>query len=188
MQNFIKREMLEISENFIRLQDLAPQVEQAANICISSLKNGGKLMFCGNGGSAADSQHLAAEIVGRYKKNRPAMAAIALTVDTSILTAVSNDFGYEEVFSKQVEGLGKAGDVLFAISTSGNSPNVLKATEKAHQMGIKVIAFTGDKGGKLKKAADILINVPSPHTNHIQEMHIAVGHIICGLIEDALNP
>lgn len=187
MQDFIKKEMQDISDNFIKLQALTPVIEEAVNACISCLKNGGKLMFCGNGGSAADSQHLAAEIIGRYKKNRPAMPAIALTVDTSALTAIANDFGYEDVFSRQVEGLGKKGDILFAISTSGNSINILKATEQAASMGIKTIAFTGVSGGKLKDMADITINVPSDETNHIQEMHIAVGHIICGLVEEAFN-
>ncbi len=187
MQNFIKKEMQNISDNFIKLQTLSATVEQAAELCINAIKSGGKIMFCGNGGSAADSQHLAAEIVGRYKKNRPAMASIALTVDTSVLTAIANDFGYDEVFARQVEGLGKTGDILFAISTSGNSPNVIKAVQKASDMGIKTIAMTGSSGGKLKDMADILINVPSNETNHIQEMHIAVGHIICGIIEDTVN-
>jgi D-sedoheptulose 7-phosphate isomerase len=187
MQDFIKKEMQDISDNFIKLQALTPVIEEAVNACISCLKNGGKLMFCGNGGSAADSQHLAAEIVGRYKITRPAMAALALTVDTSVLTSISNDFSYEDIFCKQVEGLGKKGDILFTISTSGNSPNILKAAAQAHSMGIKVIVMTGESGGKLRDMADILINTPCEAGHHIQEMHIAIGHIICGLVEEALN-
>lgn len=186
MQEFIKNEIQDIIVNFTNLLDLSPKIEQAALTCISSIQSGGKIIFCGNGGSAADSQHLAAEIVGRYKKNRPAMSALSLTVDTSILTAVANDFSYDDIFSRQIEGLGNKGDVLIAISTSGNSSNIIKAAQQAMKMGITVIAFTGQSGGKIKDLADILINVPSTATNHIQEMHIAVGHMMCGLIEDAL--
>ncbi len=188
MYNQINKDFDIISENFLKIKKLTPQIEQACNVCIDSLKNGGKVMFCGNGGSAADSQHLAAELVGRYKMNRPALNSIALTTDTSILTAVGNDFGYDTIFERQVEGLGKKGDVLVGLSTSGNSKNVLLAMEKAKTLGITTIAFTGEKGGKMKEAADIAINVPSDITNHIQEMHIAVGHIICGFIEKELAP
>ena len=145
-------------------------------------------MFCGNGGSAADSQHLAAELVGRYKMNRPALNSIALTTDTSILTAIGNDFGYDTIFERQVEGLGQKGDVLIGLSTSGNSKNVLLAMDKAKSMGITTVAFTGESGGKMKQQADIAINVPSNTTNNIQEMHISVGHILCGYIEKALAP
>lgn len=186
MQEFIKNEIQDIIVNFTNLLDLSPKIEQAALTCISSIQSGGKIIFCGNGGSAADSQHLVAEIVGRYKKNRPAMSALSLTVDTSILTAVANDFSYDDIFARQIEGLGNKGDVLIAISTSGNSSNIIKAAQQAMNMGITVIAFTGQSGGKIKDLADILINVPSTATNHIQEMHIAVGHMMCGLIEDAL--
>ena len=140
-------------------------------------------MFCGNGGSAADSQHLAAELVGRYKINRSAIPAMSLTVDTSALTAIANDFGYEQVFVRQVEGLGKAGDCLVGISTSGNSQNIVNAFLKAKEMGIKTIAFTGEGGGKMRELADICLNVPSSATNNIQEMHIACGHILCDIVE-----
>ena len=177
-----------ISENFKKIKSLTPTIEQVCKICTESIKKGGKVMFCGNGGSAADSQHLAAELVGRYKMNRPALNSIALTTDTSILTAIGNDFGYDTIFERQVEGLGKKGDILVGLSTSGNSKNVLLAMKKAKEMGIKTVAFTGESGGKMKYSADYAINVPSDTTNHIQEMHIAVGHIICGYIEKALAP
>ena len=143
MKEFIESEFRNISCNFIHLQALAPQIEQVASTCIEALKNGNKIMFCGNGGSAADSQHLAAELVVRYKMNRPAMNAIALTVDTSILTAVGNDYGYETIFERQVEGLGKEGDILIGLSTSGNSKNVLLAFDMAKKKGIKTISMTG---------------------------------------------
>lgn len=187
MKAYIENEFKIISDNFLHLQKLAPQIEKAAHICINSLKRGKKIMFCGNGGSAADSQHLAAELVGRYKMNRPAMNAIALTVDTSILTAVGNDYGYDTIFERQVEGLGKEGDVLVGLSTSGNSKNVVLAFELAKKMGITTIAMTGKSGGMMKELADIAINVPSDTTNNIQEMHIAVGHLLCGILEKEIN-
>ena len=187
MKEFIENEFRNISCNFINLQALAPQIEKVSEVCIEALKNGNKIMFCGNGGSAADSQHLAAELVGRYKMNRPAMNAIALTVDTSILTAVGNDYGYDTIFERQVEGLGKEGDVLVGLSTSGNSKNVLLAFEMAKKKGIKTVAMTGKSGGKMKETADYTINVPSDTTNNIQEMHIAVGHLLCGVIEKEIN-
>lgn len=188
MLNEINKDFDTISENFKKIKTLTPKIEEICNMCINSMKNGGKIMFCGNGGSAADSQHLAAELVGRYKINRPALNSIALTTDTSILTAVGNDFGYYTIFERQVEGLGKKGDILIGLSTSGNSKNVILAMQKAKEMGIKTIAFTGEKGGQMKELADITLNVPSDTTNHIQEMHIALGHIICGHIEKALAP
>ena len=187
MREFIENEFRNISCNFIHLQALAPQIEQVSNLCIEALKNGHKIMFCGNGGSAADSQHLAAELVGRYKMNRPALNAIALTVDTSILTAIGNDYGYDTIFERQVEGLGKKGDVLVGLSTSGNSKNVVLAFELAKKMGISTVAMTGKSGGKMKEIADMTINVPSDITNNIQEMHIAVGHLLCGVIEKEIN-
>ena len=138
-----------ISSNFQKIKKLAPVIETVANICIAAIKNDHKIMFCGNGGSAADSQHLAAELVGRYKINRPALNSIALTTDTSILTAVGNDFGYDTIFERQVEGLGQKGDVLIGLSTSGNSKNVLLAMDKAKSLGITTVAMTGEKGGKM---------------------------------------
>ena len=176
----------EIAANFERLKTLAPAIESAAALCIESLRAGGKILFCGNGGSAADAQHLAAELTGRFEANRRALAAVALTTDTSALTAISNDFGYERVFARQVEALGRPGDVLYAISTSGNSPNVVAAVDEAKKLGLKVIGVTGETGGKLREKSDELLNVPSARAARVQEMHIAVGHIICGIVESAL--
>ena len=141
-------------------------------------------MFCGNGGSAADAQHWAAEIVGRFQKERPGMAALALTTDTSILTAIGNDYGYERIFARQVEGLGREGDVLVGISTSGNSGNVLAAIEMARTKGIRVIGFTAKGGGKMAGLCDVLLDVPSENTARTQEIHEIMGHIICELVEE----
>jgi D-sedoheptulose 7-phosphate isomerase len=156
-----------------------------AEICIASLKAGGKVMFCGNGGSAADSQHLATELVVRYKTNRRALAAIALTTDTSLLTATANDFSYDDIFSRQVEGLGRTGDVLIGISTSGNSPSVLKALESARSLGITPAGFGGRDGGKMTGLAEPLLIVPFQVTARIQEMHILIGHALCDIIEQS---
>lgn len=183
---FLNTNFENISNNFIKLKQLNPTILKVAEACIKSMRDGNKVMFCGNGGSAADSQHLAAELVGRYKLNRPAYNSIALTTDTSILTAVGNDFGYDTVFERQVEGLGKTGDVLFGISTSGNSKNIVLAFKKAKEMGIITVAMTGEKESEMSKLADYTINVPSTITNNIQEMHIAVGHSICEIIEKEL--
>lgn len=186
MNDFIQTELLGIAENFKLLASRADIIGQVAVHCRQALKRGNKIMFCGNGGSAADSQHLAAELVGRYKLNRKAMNAMALTVDTSILTAVGNDYGYDTIFRRQIEGLGQQGDVLIGLSTSGNSENVIQAFELARDMGITTVALTGEGGGAMKKMADYCINVPSHATNHIQEMHIAIGHLICELVEQGI--
>jgi len=170
------------------LNTLSLKIEQAAISMITALKNGKKIMFCGNGGSAADSQHLAAELVGRFKKNRSALAAISLTTDTSILTALGNDFGFETIFARQVEGLGQKGDVLIGISTSGESKNVAEAVKKAKLMGIKTIGFLGGGGGSLAATVDLAIIVPSKNTPRVQESHITIGHIICNLIEREIFP
>lgn len=159
-------------------------IQLIAERCKTALAAGNKVLFCGNGGSAADAQHLAAELIGRFQKERRSLASIALTTDTSILTAVANDYGYDEVFSRQVEGLGRAGDVLIGISTSGNSANVVKAALKARDTGMHTIAFTGEGGGKLQDICDITLAIPSKVTARIQEMHILVGHIICELVEE----
>ncbi len=159
-------------------------IQLMAERCKEALKAGNKVLFCGNGGSAADAQHLAAELIGRFQKERRSLASIALTTDTSILTAVANDYGCDEVFARQVEGLGRSGDVLIGISTSGNSANVVKAALKARDTGMHTIAFTGEGGGKLKDICDITFAVPSKVTARIQEMHIMVGHIICELVEE----
>ena len=165
----------------------AAEIARAAELVTASLRNGGKVMFCGNGGSAADSQHLAAELVGRYTRNGRALAAIALTTDSSALTAIANDFAYEQVFSRQVEALGKAGDVLVGISTSGNSANVRQAVEQAKRMGIHTIGLLGGDGGAIGRVVDVALIVPSRETPRIQESHIAIGHIICELVEGVLR-
>lgn len=166
--------------------DFMTRIEEAAGIMIESLKAGGKIHFCGNGGSAADAQHLAAELSGRFYFDRPPLNADALHCNTSYLTAVGNDYGYDVIFSRLIQGTGKKGDVLVGISTSGNSKNILKAYETCREMGIKTISFTGETGGSMKNLSDVLLNVPSKDTPRIQESHIMIGHIICELIESAL--
>jgi D-sedoheptulose 7-phosphate isomerase len=186
MEERIQSEFQKLSDHFLELKRQAGVIRQAAEICIQALRAGNKLLFCGNGGSAADAQHLAAELIGRYKKERAPFPAIALTVDSSALTAIANDYGYECVFRRQVEGLGQKGDVLIGLSTSGNSPNVLSAIACAKERGLSTIGLSGITGGKLRELADVAICVPSSVANTIQEMHIAVGHVLCDLIESAL--
>ncbi len=175
-----------VARNFENLRTLSHQIEAAAEVCVAALKAGGKVIFCGNGGSAADSQHLAAELMGRFLIDRNPLPALALTVDTSALTAIGNDYGYENIFSRQLRGIGKRGDALVGISTSGTSKNVVKAFEVAAEMGIDCVALTGEKDSPMSAAAKVALQVPSDATNHIQEMHIAIGHIICGIVEAEL--
>lgn len=165
---------------------LLAQIGQFADLLTATFQQDGKVLFCGNGGSAGDAQHIAAELSGRFYKNRPPLYAEALHVNSSYLTAVANDFGYDEVYARMVQAAGRTGDVLVAISTSGNSPNILKAVEQARTAGMKVVGMTGDSGGKMRDLCDILINIPSSDTPRIQESHILVGHIICELVEAAL--
>ena len=159
------------------------QIAASAVIIKNSLKNGKKVLFCGNGGSAADSQHLAAEFVGRFQKERVGLPAIALTVDTSILTAVANDYGYDTVFARQVQALGNDGDVLVGFSTSGNSKNVLAAIDVAKAKGMQCIGLTAQGGGKMAEVCDICMSVPGPVTARAQEIHILIGHILCELVD-----
>lgn len=159
----------------------------AVSLCVAAIKNGRKLLFCGNGGSASDSQHLATELTIRFIADRPAIAAIALTTDTSALTAAGNDIGFDRVFSRQIEALGNDGDILLAFSTSGNSVNIVRAVKEAHSRGMKVIFFGGGTGGQLLKQCDVSLVVPSKTTARIQEMHILFGHILCGGIETGLG-
>jgi D-sedoheptulose 7-phosphate isomerase len=182
----IRAEVDEISAGFARLSTQSAAIEQAAGAMIAALAAGNKIMFCGNGGSAADSQHLAAELMGRYLRDRAPLPALALTVDTSALTAISNDYGYDEAFARQLRGVGRRGDVLVGLSTSGNSANVIAAIEAARAMGVIAIGMTGTNSGRMDDLCDILIKVPATRTNRIQEMHIAVGHMLCGFVEDAL--
>ena len=159
-------------------------IEKAAKMTYECLKSGHKALFFGNGGSASDSQHLAAEFVGRYEKERRGLPAIALTTDTSILTAVSNDYGFERVFERQIEALGNRGDIAFGVSTSGNSKNVLLGITKAKALGLSTVGFSGRSGGELKTLADLSIIVPSDKTARIQESHILIGHIICERVDE----
>ena len=171
-------------------QVLAEPTAQAAELLFNTLANDGKFLICGNGGSAADAQHFAAEMTGRFEKERMELAAIALTTDTSALTAIGNDYGFDHVFSKQVRALGRKGDVLVGISTSGNSGNVIEAIKAAHENGMHVIALTGRDGGKiahLLKEGDVLLNVPYPRTARIQEVHILLIHAICDCIDAMLT-
>lgn len=167
---------------------LHAELQRAVGLCEASLRAGGKLLFCGNGGSAADAQHWAGELVSRFYYDRPGLAAIALTTDSSILTAIGNDYGYDYTFARQVEALGRAGDVLVAISTSGNSPNVVRAAEAAQARGMSVIAFTGRNGGTLAPMGEVAFRMPSDETPRIQEGHEFVGHLLCALIEARMHP
>ena len=182
----------ELKENILTKQKLlsecVPTIEKIGDILAEALRSGHKILFCGNGGSAADAQHLAAELVGRFCQERQALPAIALTTDTSILTCLGNDYGYDKVFSRQVEALGRPGDVLVGITTSGNSANVLEAVRSAHTKGMITIALTGRNGGKVSRLVHASLIVPSSNTQRIQESHITVGHILCSLIEEALFP
>ena len=182
----IEETLLEISENFRKLETQSALINDAANMIIKCIDQGGKVIFCGNGGSAADSQHLAAELVGRYRINRKPLAGIALSTDTSIITAIGNDFSFDEIFSRQVEALGNQSDILYAISTSGKSLNVIKAIDAARKKKMKIIGITGDAANKMQNICDVLITTPANRPDRIQEMHIAVGQIICELIENKL--
>lgn len=172
---------------FAKIANLAPVVEQAALAIANSLKAGNKLMLCGNGGSAADSQHMAAELTGRFVIDREPLAAIALSTDSSALTSIANDYSFDDVFYRQVLGLGRIGDCLLAISTSGNSKNVIRAVEVASTLGIHTIGLLGRDGGQLKSLCDLSIIVESSTTARIQEAHIFIEHTICGLIESEMG-
>lgn len=162
------------------------KIESAAALFVHTFRAGGKVLFCGNGGSAADAQHLAAELSGRFYTDRPPLFAEALHVNSSYLTAVANDYGYEHVYARMVEAAGRPGDVLVAFSTSGNSPNILAAIEKARAAGMAVVGFTGAGGGAMRDRCDVLLNVPSTDTPRIQESHILIGHILCEITEKTL--
>lgn len=167
-------------------RDCSAAIFEAAGLIIMCLRAGGKLLFFGNGGSAADAQHLAAEFIGRFVRERAGLPAIALTTDSSILTAVGNDYGFDQIFARQVQALGRPGDVAIAISTSGNSPNIIEAVKAARKGYLKTIGLSGKDGGLLAKEADLVITVASTTTARIQECHIAVGHLLCELTEEAL--
>lgn len=177
-------ESIQVKEEILRTG--TSQIKNIASLVIESLRKGGKLILFGNGGSAADSQHIAAELVGRFKKDRTALAAVALTTNTSVLTSLANDYGYEIVFAKQIEALGNRNDIAIGISTSGKAKNVALGIKQAKKMGIKTVALTGGDGGELAKLADVSLVVPSSITARIQEAHITIGHIVCELVEQTL--
>tara|TARA_B100001964_G_scaffold208053_1_gene240357 strand:- start:488 stop:1063 length:576 start_codon:yes stop_codon:yes gene_type:complete len=184
MQSIIKQEFNEHLKTLdATTKSIESTLEVAANICIDSLKQGGKILIFGNGGSAADAQHIAAELVGRYKLERKGLSAIALSTDTSSLTAIANDYGYEHVFDRQIEALANPEDVAVGISTSGNSSNVINALQLAKNIGCKSIGLSGKSGGDMNKLCDVNLVIPAKDTARIQEMHILLGHIICHLIE-----
>ncbi|MBD3367408.1 MAG: SIS domain-containing protein [Candidatus Eisenbacteria bacterium] len=166
----------------------APDVQRAADAVVAALRGGGRALLCGNGGSASDAQHIAAELVGRLGRERPGMAAEALTVNPSTLTALSNDYGYERVFARQVEAVGRPGDVLIGLSTSGGSLNVVEALHAARDRGLTTVALTGERGGPVAEAADIAVRAPATRTQRVQELHIAIGHALCEVVEDELHP
>jgi D-sedoheptulose 7-phosphate isomerase len=179
-------ESIRVKTQFFR--ENSARILQTVQVISHALRNGRKILFFGNGGSAADAQHLAAEMVVRCAPDRPAIPAISLATDTSVLTAASNDYGYDKVFSRQIEALGQAGDTAIAISTSGNSPSVLLALDVARDRGLFTVGFTGATGGKMHDRAEVLFRVPSNQTPRIQETHIMLGHIICELVERDLFP
>lgn len=187
IENIIS-DSINVKQLILNDKKLVQRINEAAMMCVESLKNGGKIHFCGNGGSAADAQHLAAELTGRFYYDRPPLNAEALHVNTSYLTAVANDYSYDMVYSRMLQASAKNGDVLVAFSTSGNSANILKTIEMAKELGVKTIGMTGETGGKMADVCDILLNVPSKCTPRIQESHIMMGHIICEIIEATIYP
>ena len=189
MQDIITRQMQHSGRVLQAMQDdsaLRAALQAAAEACIGSLRAGGKVLLAGNGGSAADAQHIAGELVSRFEFDRPGLAAVALTTDTSILTAIGNDYGYERLFTRQVQALGRRGDLFIAYSTSGNSPNIVMALQVAREMGLVTVGFTGNRGGAMNALCDHLLAVPAAETPRIQEGHLVLGHILCGLIESTL--
>jgi D-sedoheptulose 7-phosphate isomerase len=187
MEDIILKRFKESSEvKRLFLRGNLPKLLDVIKMVSHAFESGNKILLFGNGGSAADAQHLAAEFVNRYVMDRPPLPAVALTTDTSILTSVSNDIAFDEIFSKQLRALGKEGDVAIGISTSGNSPNIVKAFEVAKEMGMKRVALTGNNGGVISKMADFSLVVPSTSTPRIQEVHILIGHILCEMVEHSL--
>ena len=191
MIDFIKSKIEDsiiIKNKLLKNEIILSTLEQVINDIINSYKAGGKVLWCGNGGSAADAQHLAAELSGRFYYDRPPLFSEALHVNTSYTTAVANDYSYDIIYSRLVEAMGKKNDVLIGLSTSGNSQNVVKAIEKANQLGLTTVAFTGDSGGQLKNISKYLINIQSTNTPRIQECHMILGHTICEIVEMKLFP
>lgn len=179
-------ESIATKQRILENKELVQRIDEFKSMIIAAYRNGAKVLFCGNGGSAADAQHIAAELSGRFYLDRKPLYAEALHCNSSFVTSVSNDYGFENVFSRAVEAFAHKGDILVGISTSGNSANVLKACEKAREMGVSIVAMTGNDGGKMAQLSDLLINVPSTDTPRIQEAHIMIGHIVCELVEKEL--
>jgi D-sedoheptulose 7-phosphate isomerase len=189
MSDSIRNELRAAAEGLSALAGdpaIAATIEAIANACVAALRAGGKVLFAGNGGSAADAQHLAGEFVSRFNFDRPGLAGIALTTDTSVLTAIGNDYGYEHVFRRQVQALGRPGDVLIGLSTSGNSANVVAALSEARAMGVVTVGFTGNRNGRMDALCEHLLRVPSALTPRIQEGHIVAGHTLCGVVESMM--
>ena len=187
MKNTIQRNLIEHNEVFDLLYSLEPQISDIAALLIEVLNNGNTIFWCGNGGSASDSQHLAGELIGRFKGNRKPLKSISLNSDSAVMTCIVNDYGYEHIFSRQIEALGEEGDVLIGISTSGRSENVNNALKKAKEKNLHTVGFLGKDGGAALQIASHTIVVPSQSTARIQEMHITIGHILCELIEEGLG-
>ena len=187
VREVVIRELAESAEvKKVVAEQLVEPIVKASQMIIDAYRAGNKVLLIGNGGSAADAQHIASELVGRFQMERKALPAIALTTDTSTLTSLANDYGYDTIFSRQLEALASAGDVLIAITTSGASENILKAIETAHSQGVIVIALTGEKGKQLEDTTELTIRIPSANTQRIQEAHITIGHIVCHLVEEEL--
>ena len=184
----IVKASIEVKQNILNDDVLIGNVQKCVDVMVKAFKNGNKVLFCGNGGSAADAQHLAAEFSGRFYKDRDALPSEALHCNSSYITAVGNDYGYEHIYSRMIKGIGQKGDILVGLSTSGNSTNIINAFEIAREKGMVIIGFTGLSGGKMKTQCDYLLNVPSSDTPRIQECHITLGHIICQLVEEELFP
>ena len=181
-------ESIEVKKAFLESRELQLKIEKIVEVLVETFRSGNKLMLCGNGGSAADAQHIAAEFSGRYLYDREPLYAEALHVNSSYLTAVANDYSYNEVYARMVKAMSKKDDVLWVFSTSGKSENIIKAVSEARKLGVKTIAFTGESGGDLLNLVDICVNFPSTHTPHIQESHITAGHIVCQLVEEIIFP
>jgi D-sedoheptulose 7-phosphate isomerase len=189
MQESIYKIIKESSDNFNSIsndKNITLEIEKIIDLIVNAFLNDNKLLLCGNGGSASDAQHIAAELSGRFLKERKPLYAEALNVNTSFLTAVANDYGFEKTYARMIEASGKRGDILLALSTSGNSPNVLLAIQKANELGMKTIGLTGSDGGEMNGICNILIKIPSSNTARIQEAHILTGHIICQLVEEKM--
>ncbi len=184
----VLKSSISVKNEIISNEELIEKISNAVNEIVEAFIRGNRVYFCGNGGSAADAQHLAAEFSGRFYYDRPPLDAEALHVNTSYLTAVGNDYSFDEIYARLIKGKGMKGDILVALSTSGNSKNILRAIAEAHRIGMTVVGFTGITGGLMKESCDILINVPSSDTPRIQEAHITIGHIVCEIVESSIFP